>query len=106
MKQILIYQTPNGEEPYTQWLDSLRDKKAVSLIEVRINRVRLGNFGNHRSVGKGVIELKINFGPGYRIYVGQHGNSSIILLCGGDKKTQDKDIAIARAYWTDCKENL
>ena len=106
IKQVLIYQAPNGKEPYTQWLDALRDKKAVSIIDVRINRARLGNFGNHRTVGQGVIELKIDFGPGYRVYIGQLGSDLIVLLSCCEKKTQGKDIANAHAYWMDYKETL
>lgn len=67
----------------------------------RLDRVRLGNLGQYRSAGEGVFELKIDFGPGYRVYFGQEGNTVVILLCGGDKKTQDKDIKSAREYWAD-----
>jgi putative addiction module killer protein len=106
MKSVIIYQAANGKEPYTRWLDSLRDKKAVSIIDVRISRARLGNLGSHRSVGHGVVELKINFGAGYRVYLGHHSDELVVLLCGGDKKTQGKDIANAHAYWAEYKEGL
>lgn len=65
----------------------------------RIDRLRLGNCGDARNVGEGVWELRIHFGPGYRVYFGLHGTQVILLLCGGDKSTQERDIATARMYW-------
>ena len=75
--------------------------KTQQIIDTRIANVRRGTFGDFRSVGHGVIELKISYGPGYRIYVGQDGPITVILLCGGNKKTQDKDIKRAHDYWED-----
>ena len=66
----------------------------------------MGNFGDHRSVGEGVIELRIDFGPGYRVYVAPHGEEIIVLLCAGDKSTQQEDIANAHEYWADFKRTL
>ena len=100
-KEILLYQTQAGKSPFEEWLNSLRDRKGAAKIRVRIDRVQLGNLGQYRSVGEGVLELKIDFGPGYRVYFGQEGNTVVILLCGGDKRTQDKDIKSAREYWAD-----
>lgn len=72
---------------------------ARARIRVRLNRVRLGNFGDCKSVGGGVSELRIRYGPGYRVYLGRKGNRLVILLYGGDKRTQSNDIALAQQYW-------
>ena len=101
-----IYRTLDGRAPYEEWLESLRDLVGRAKIKVRIDRALLGNFGNHRSVGCGVIELKVDFGPGYRIYLAQYGEELIVLLCGGEKSTQDRDIAVAQKYWEDYKKRL
>jgi putative addiction module killer protein len=77
---------------YHEWFETLKDKRAKAKIDVRIRRVSLGNFGDVRPVGKGVSELRIDYGPGYRVYFTQHGNILVILLCGGDKSSQAKDI--------------
>lgn len=95
--------TKEGRVPFSQWLDSLKEQKAIEKIEVRINRLRLGNLGNYKFVGNGVFELKIDYGPGYRIYFGQTG-SKIILLNGGTKSTQQKDIQKAQNYWLEAKK--
>ena len=82
--------------PFARWLDGLRDRVAVARINVRIRRLSLGNSGDVRSVGGGVSELRIDFGPGYRAYFVHRGPKTVILLCGGDKSTQDRDIARAK----------
>lgn len=76
---------------------------AKQKIQARLARVRLGNLGDCASVGEGVLELKINFGPGYRVYFGQDGVEVIILLCAGDKSTQNSDIKKAKTYWSEYK---
>ena len=101
----IIYRTAPGIEPYTVYVDSLRDRQGAAKIKARVRRAELGNLGDHRTVGHGVIELKINFGPGYRVYVGLHGSEVIVLLCAGDKSTQSKDVAQAHAYWQDYGRN-
>ena len=73
---------------FLRWLDSLKDKRAVAIIRARLNRVRLGDFGDSTPVGAGVGELRIDFGPGYRVYFGRDADSVVILLCGGSKRTQ------------------
>jgi putative addiction module killer protein len=78
---------------------SLKDARTVGIIRARLNRIRLGNFGDCKSVGAGVEELRVDFGPGYRIYYGRHGLVVVILLCGGDKSSQAKDIRTAQKYW-------
>jgi putative addiction module killer protein len=87
--------------PYREWFDSFKDKTTKARIRIRIDRVQGGNFGKHRVLGGGFIELKEDFGPGYRIYLGQDSEELIILLCGGDKSSQKKDIQLAQDYWQD-----
>jgi putative addiction module killer protein len=79
-------------ETYFQWYVSLRDRKARACINARIRRLSLGNFGDAKPVGEGVSELRIDYGPGYRVYFRQHGQTLVVLLAGGDKGTQDRDI--------------
>ena len=100
-KEITIYITVDGEEPFTKWLERLSDKRARAKIRTKIDRVSLGNLGDHKSVDKGVVELRVDYGPGYRIYCGLEGQTLVILLCGGDKDSQDKDIQQAQTYWAD-----
>ena len=73
--------------------------KAITKIEARLRRLENGNLGDYRSVGEGVFELRIDYGPGYRVYFGQVGSTIVLLLCGGDKSTQDQDISTAKRYW-------
>ena len=99
-RTLLNYQTSEKREPFQEWLRGLRDGAARAKIRIRLNRVKEGNFGKHRGIGEGVIELKIDFGPGYRVYMGEDGDQ-VILLCGGDKSTQDADIRRAKGFWRD-----
>ncbi len=79
--------------------------KTRAIIDARLTRMRLGNPGHYRSLGEGVFEIKIDYGPGYRIYFGEHNHSLVILLCGGTKRHQSSDIKHALQYWKDyCKE--
>jgi putative addiction module killer protein len=80
---------------YREWLDALKDRAGRSRILVRVDRLIHGNRGHHRDLTDGVSELKIDFGPGYRVYYAQRGTSLLLLLAGGDKSTQQKDIAMA-----------
>jgi putative addiction module killer protein len=84
-------------EEFADWLGGLRDKQGRAKILARIDRLEGGNPGRTRSVGTGVVEMKIDFGPGYRVYYIQRGELLILLLCGGDKSTQENDIKRARA---------
>ncbi len=89
-------------EEFAAWLKELRDRQARAKILVRIDRLQEGNPGQTRSVGAGVIEMKIDFGPGYRVYYTKRGELMVLLLCGGDKGTQERDIARAKllaAQW-------
>jgi len=99
--EIELYALPSGKEPYTEWESRLsRDVQAI--VSTRLARIRGGNFGNRESVGSGVYELKIHYGPGYRIYYGMRGKTIVILLCGGDKSSQKKDIKKAKEFWEEC----
>ena len=100
-REIRHYRTKNGTIPFQIWFGNLEDIRAKTKIGMRLERAEAGNFGDCNSVGDGVHEMKINFGPGYRIYFGQEGMEVIILLCGGDKSTQQKDILTAKGYWAD-----
>lgn len=81
---------------FTEWLDGLRDQRAAQRITARLVRLEAGLFGDTRSVGGGVSELKVDHGPGYRVYFTRRGQEVVILLCGGDKQSQDRDIKIAQ----------
>ena len=100
-REVQNYLTADGTSPLEGWLDSLQDTKTVSKIKKRLRRVELGNLGDYRSVGAGVYELKIDYGPGYRVYFGQVGLTVVLLLCGGDKNTQEQDISQAKKYRRD-----
>jgi len=97
------YRTADTKEPIIEWLESLRDKITRQRIEKQILKLRLGNFGDHKRFF-GIIELRMHFGKGYRVYCGQDGECLIILLAGGDKSTQSKDIQPALQYWEDYNE--
>ncbi len=100
-KQIIIYQTVDGTEPFNEWLTKLRDAEAVGRIEKRLNRLLRGNPGDYKTVGNGVYELRIDYGPGYRLYCALAGQQIVLLLCGGDKRTQTENIKQALKYWRD-----
>lgn len=88
-------------ETFRIWLADLRDRRAVARIAARIDRLKLGNPGDVKSIGDGVSELRIDYGPGYRLYFKRVGQEVVLLLCGGDKSTQDGDIERAKALATD-----
>ncbi len=100
-REIDRYVTADGQIPFDNWFDSIRVSKTQTIISKRLDRVRMGNLGDYRSVGGGVFELRIDYGPGYRIYFGQVGTTIVLLLCGGDKSSQIKDIRQAQEYWRD-----
>ena len=97
--EVRIFALKNGREPYTEWFKRLKDKRAQARIDVRIARVRTGNFGDSKSVGEDVYELRLDYGPGFRVYFGKIEATIILLLCGGDKSTQADDIRKAKEYW-------
>jgi putative addiction module killer protein len=81
---------------FSQWLHRLKDDKAAARILVRIRRAELGHLGDCRSVGGGVMEMRVDYGPGYRVYFARQGEAIVVLLCGGDKRTQARDIKRAK----------
>lgn len=99
MIELLRYQSEDETEPVTEWLNGLRDKQAQARLRVRLRRLESGNFGDCDAVGEGVFELREHMGSGYRIYLGRHGQKLVILLCGGDKKSQAADIKTAKRFW-------
>jgi putative addiction module killer protein len=98
-RELEVYRL-GSKHPFTIWSRGLGDPIARRKIRVCLDRAEDGNLGDHWSVGEGVWELRIDYGPGYRIYYGEIGDT-IILLTGGTKKTQDNDIARAKKYWRD-----
>jgi putative addiction module killer protein len=101
-KRLLEYQTSNSRFPFTEWICSKKVGLQVrAAVDARLNRLLLGLAGDCRSVGEGVFELRIHFGAGYRVYFGYYGADVILLLCGGDKQSQKKDIFAAKKYWLD-----
>lgn len=99
--EISIYRTKDDNEPYAEWERTL-DKTVQARIDARFTRIReLGNLGVHEAVGEGVFELKFDFGPGYRIYFGFRKTSNLLLLLGGSKRGQQRDIEKAKKYWRD-----
>lgn len=103
-KEIIFYQTADGARPCEEWLEDLRDRQAEARIQKRLIRLRAGNPGDFKTVGSGVYELRIDYGPGYRVYFAFAEQQLVLLLCGGDKSTQAADIEAAQKYWKDFKE--
>lgn len=100
---VETYVTAQGEDVFQEWLDEIDDRRAQALVDRTIAKIRLGNLGRHKSVGDGVEEIVLDYGPGYRIYFGEHGTKLIILLLGSTKKRQDEAIKLAKRYWSDWK---
>jgi len=101
---ILKYEAADGTISLDDWLTGLRDHRARARVLVRLDRLQLGLEGHWRSVGEGVRELKIPEGKGYRVYYAWDGPTIVLLLCGGDKSTQNADIENAKTYWRDYNE--
>ncbi len=99
MVEIVKYKDFNGNIPYDDWMNTLKDQRAKARILIRINRLKLGHEGDWKSVGEGVRELRIPEGKGYRLYYAWDGDIVVVLLCGGDKSTQKRDIELAKSYW-------
>jgi len=98
-REIKKLELQNGLVPFDEWFDSLRDRKMQTAVDARLARVRAGNFGDHKSVGSGVFELRIVLGPGLRVYYGLHGKEVVVLVGGGDKSSQARDIRRAQQLW-------
>lgn len=102
VRPLKNYITPDGKDVFDDWLVTLGDRKGRAIIRTRLDRVKFqGNFGAHKSMGHGVFELVIDFGPGYRVYYAEEGKTVVILLGGGDKSTQEKDIRKAHERWAE-----
>ena len=99
--EIAHYLTADGHDPVQDSMDAVRDMRARVAILRRIERVKLGNFGDHKFCRDGVWELRIDTGPGYRVYYAQAGQTLVLLLCCGDKRSQTSDIERAAEYWQD-----
>ena len=104
MIETVTYQDSNGRKPYAEWLDGLTDKQAKARILVRVSRLAAGNFGDCKPVRESVQELKIDHGPGYRVYLSRQGPVLVLLLCGSDKGGQSRAIKQAIAYLNDWKQ--
>ena len=103
MHEIQDYLTPEGRDPFKDWLSSLSDRMARARIAARVQRLVAGNFGDCKPIAEGVWELRIDHGPGYRAYYARAGERLILLLVGGDKRRQQADIETALVYWKDWK---
>ncbi len=101
--RVREYEDERGASPYRHWLDAL-DLAAKARIQARVLRVESGNLGDHKSVGGGVMELRLDFGPGFRVYFGLEGADLVLLLIGGDKGSQRRDISKAQQFWQECKK--
>ncbi|NGZ26675.1 MAG: type II toxin-antitoxin system RelE/ParE family toxin [Magnetococcales bacterium] len=106
MNAIRRYRTEDGHEPVTEWLDHLKDRQAKARIHARILRLAVGNFGDCKPLRDGVWELRVDCGPGYRVYYGMVGKAVVLLLCGGDKHSQEPDISRAVACLADFKRRV
>ncbi len=102
--EVRHYLTAAGVDPFAEWLNALRDRQARARVEARIDRVERGLFGDCEPVGEGVSELRIDWGPGYRVYFGRAGARIVLLLLGCDKRKQQADITQAKEYWHDYQE--
>lgn len=105
-RRIRFYETENGKRPFEDWVKDLKDPPTVRRIQARLAGVSVGNLGDVKSIGEGVNELRLAFGPGYRIYFGAVGDELVILLSEGDKSSQDKDIRKAKEFWSDYRSKI
>lgn len=99
-QKIKIYMNSEGKSPFIEWLESL-DKNVRYRVKERLDRLSLGNFGDHKSIKAGIYELRLFFGSGYRIYYAKEEENILLLLSGGNKSSQKKDILKAISYWQD-----
>jgi|SRR5882672_11243660 len=101
LKEIRYYHTLDGTCPFLEWFARLKDREAQARIDARLARLRSGNPGDVKIVGGGVSELRVDYGPGYRVYFAMAGKKLVVLLYGGDKRNQAADIRQAKKYWAD-----
>jgi putative addiction module killer protein len=100
MIEIVEYVRTNGRCPFAEWFAKL-NKEAAAKVSIVLERMAAGNFGDHKAVGQGVSERRINFGPGYRLYFGREGNTLVVLVGGGSKSRQEADIKAAQEAWAE-----
>ena len=106
MMEILHYLTPQGGDVFQEWLDSLKDMKGRIAMQRRVDRLADGNFGDHKFCRDGVWELRVDLGPGYRVYYAMQGKTIVLLLCGGTKRRQTTDVNAAVNYWQDFQRRI
>ncbi|MBX9704938.1 MAG: type II toxin-antitoxin system RelE/ParE family toxin [Gammaproteobacteria bacterium] len=102
-KELRYYISGNGKSPFAEWLGKIRDNVTQARILRRLERMEMGHYGDYKSVGDGILELRLAFGSGYRVYFAEVDGITVILLLGGDKSTQSKDIQTAKLYWQELK---
>jgi putative addiction module killer protein len=100
-REIKAYTTQTGKIPFEDWLDSLKSPQVIARILLRIDRLQQGNVGDYKVIDDAICELRLSFGAGYRVYFAQQDKTIVILLCGGDKSSQQQDIKTAKKYWSD-----
>ena len=98
---VLHYLATSGRCPFQEWIESVNSSVVKAAVAARINRIRSGTLDDWKSVGDGVFELRVDLGPGYRVYFGRDGKTVVILLSGGEKRSQESDIKRAKGYWRD-----
>lgn len=103
---IKILESREGDSPFEKWYSSIKDQSIRRRILVRIKRLELGNFGDWKNLGEGVYEIRMTFGSGYRVYFARQGDKMVIILGGGDKSTQTKDITNAKTLWRVYKNEI
>lgn len=105
-KELRFFRTNNGKEPFSEWLSSLKDTVTRAHITNRLNRCMLGHYGDCKSIGDGLYELRIHYGAGCRVYFAEYGQTVLLLLLGGNKRSQERDILKAKQYWQEFKEKF
>lgn len=105
MAELIHFIDDRGGDVFADWVASLKDKRAAARIAIRLTRLECDLFGDCKPVGNGVWELRIDEGPGYRVYYGRFRKTVILLLCGGEKRTQKADLKRAKQYWTQWQES-
>ena len=98
-RKLVLYETTRGRCPWQEWFDELKDQKIQQAVDARLPRLQRGNVGDSRPLGQRVWEARLHVGAGYRIYFGEDGDSLVVLLCGGTKRSQARDIARAKRFW-------
>lgn len=101
MKIIRFFNKSNGQCPFIEWVEKLKDRKVAAMVKTRLERVTVGNYGDHRFVGDEIYELRIHLNPGYRVYFVELDKNIVLILLGGNKPSQKRDLEKAKKYWQD-----